>query len=78
MTPKLPVVKAQAVEKIATRLGFKFDRKSGSHSIYYRSEDKRRVVIPIHKGKDIKKKTLKGIIKDMGIDVEEFIKILKL
>jgi len=34
--------------------------------------DKKRIVIPIHSGKDIKRKTLSGIIKDMGIKVEEF------
>ena len=42
----------------------------------YRSSDKRRIVVPIHLGKDIKRKTLYGIIKDMGIEVEEFIELL--
>jgi len=32
--------------------------------------------VPIHLGKDIKRKTLYGIIKDMGIEVEEFIELL--
>lgn len=41
-----------------------------------RSSDKRRIVVPIHLGKDIKRKTLYGIIKDMGIEVEEFIELL--
>ncbi len=40
------------------------------------SQIKKRIVVPIHSGKDIKRKTLLGIIKDMGIKVREFKKLL--
>ena len=76
MSKRLPQVKAKDVLRIAKKLGFEPDRQSGSHAIYYRSSDKRRIVVPIHLGKDIKRKTLYGIIKDMGIEVEEFIELL--
>jgi len=33
--------------------------------------------VPIHPGKEIGKKTLKGIINDLDLTVEEFIKILR-
>jgi len=71
----LPIVKPKDVIRVALRLGFVFDRQSGSHAIYYREKDKKRIVIPIHP-REIKKKTLHGIIKDMEIDVEEFKKLL--
>jgi len=71
----LPSVKPKYVIRVAQKLGFVFDRQSGSHAIYYREKDKKRVVVPIHP-KEIKRKTLYGIIKDMGIDVEEFKKLL--
>jgi predicted RNA binding protein YcfA (HicA-like mRNA interferase family) len=71
----LPSVKPKDVIRVAQKLGFVFDRQSGSHAIYYREKDKKRVVVPIHP-KEIKRKTLYGIIKDMGIDVEEFKKLL--
>ena len=76
MSPKLPVVKAGDVIRVAERLGFTFDRQKGSHAVFYRAEDKARVVIPIHQGKDIKPKTLSGIIRDMGLTVEEFVNML--
>jgi predicted RNA binding protein YcfA (HicA-like mRNA interferase family) len=76
MSPLLPQVKARDVVRVAKKLGFEFDRQSGSHAIYLRNSDKRRIVIPVHPAKDIKPKTLYGIIKDMGIEPEEFKKLL--
>jgi predicted RNA binding protein YcfA (HicA-like mRNA interferase family) len=66
MSPFLPQVKARDVVRVAKKLGFEFDRQSESHAIYYRKFDKRRIVVPVHPTKDIKPKTLYGIIKDNG------------
>lgn len=76
MSPLLPQVKARNVVKVAEKLGFIFDRQSGSHAIYYRRKDKRRIVVPVHPGRDIKTKTLYGIIKDMDIEPKEFKNLL--
>jgi predicted RNA binding protein YcfA (HicA-like mRNA interferase family) len=76
MSPLLPQVKAADIIRVAKKLGFEFDRQSGSHAIYRRKSDKRRIVVPVHPAKDIKPKTLYGIIKDMGIEPEEFKKWL--
>lgn len=76
MSPKLPVVKAKDVIRVVQKLGFELDRQSGSHAIYYRKADKKRVVVPIHPAKDIKPKTLHGIIRNMGIEPWEFKKLL--
>jgi len=70
-----PVVTAREVATIAEKLGFVLDRQRGSHAVYFRALDKRRVVIPMHKGKDLKPGTLRGIIGDMGLSVEEFAKL---
>jgi predicted RNA binding protein YcfA (HicA-like mRNA interferase family) len=64
------------VARIAQRLGFKFRRQTGSHAIYVCSEDHHRVVIPMHAGRDLKPKTLRGIIEDLGLTVEEFQRML--
>ena len=69
---RLPVIPALDVARVAEKLGFIFDRQKGSHAVYLRASDHRRVVIPIHKGKDLKRGTLRGIIEDLGITVEEF------
>ena len=76
MSNRLPQVKAKDIVRVVTKLGFTFDRQSGSHAIYFRDSDRRRVVVPVHPGKDIKRKTLFGIIRDMGIEVEGFRKLL--
>ena len=76
MSPKLPVVKARDLVRVATKLGFVFDHQKGSHAIYYRGKDKARAVIPMHLGKDIRTKTLESILEDMGITPEEFWRLL--
>ncbi|MCK4342284.1 MAG: type II toxin-antitoxin system HicA family toxin [Phycisphaerae bacterium] len=73
---KLPVVAARDLVKIAQRLGFEFDRQKGSHAVYMRVSDKRRIVVPVHKGRDLKLGTLHGLIDDMGLSVEEFVALL--
>lgn len=76
MSPRIPVVRAREVIRAAERLGFVLDRQRGSHAVYYRPDDKARIVVPVHQAKDIKPKTLAGIIRDMGITVEEFLELL--
>lgn len=70
---KLPVLTAREVIRIAERLGFEFDRQKGSHAVYRRVSDKRRIVVPVHKGRDLKPGTLRGLIDDMGLSVDEFV-----
>lgn len=69
---KLPVVAARDVIRVAEQLGFAFDRQRGSHAVYLRATDKRRLVIPVHKGRELKPGTLRGLIDDMGLSVEAF------
>jgi predicted RNA binding protein YcfA (HicA-like mRNA interferase family) len=75
VTPKLPTASAKDLVRVAERLGFVFRRQSGSHAIYVRASDQARVVIPIHKG-ELKRKTLRGIIQDLKVGVEEFVNLL--
>ncbi len=72
MSPKLPVVTGKDVARVAERLGFEFRRQRGSHAIYVRPTDKSRVVIPMHSGASIKRKTLRAIIQDLKLTLEEF------
>jgi predicted RNA binding protein YcfA (HicA-like mRNA interferase family) len=73
---KLPGVAARDVIRVAERLGFAFDRQKGSHAVYLRASDKHRLVIPVHKGRDLKPGTLRGLIDDMGLSVEQFVGML--
>ena len=72
MIPRLPVVQAKDVVRVAQKLGFVFDRQRGSHGVYYRDRDRARVVVPMHAGKDIPPGTVRAIIEDLGVTAEEF------
>jgi predicted RNA binding protein YcfA (HicA-like mRNA interferase family) len=56
--------------------GFIARRQKGSHLHLFRESDRRRVTVPIHKGKDIPIGTFKAILKDAGLTVDEFRKLL--
>ena len=73
---KLPSLAARDVVRVAEKLGFTFDRQGGSHAVYLRVSDHGRVVIPMHEGRDLRPGTLRGLIHDMGISVDEFVKLL--
>ena len=76
MSPKLPAVTAREAAQVAQKLGFVFRRQKGSHAVYYRAGDQARVVIPMHGRRELKPRTLLGIIADMGITASEFSRLL--
>ncbi|MCE5324107.1 type II toxin-antitoxin system HicA family toxin [bacterium] len=76
MSPAIPAITGKQASGAAERAGFRLDRQKGSHKVYLRDSDKRRVVIPDHAGKILKRKTLTGIIQDMGLTVDDFIALL--
>jgi predicted RNA binding protein YcfA (HicA-like mRNA interferase family) len=69
---KLPSIRARDAVRVGQSIGFVLDRQKGSHAVYLRASDKRRIVIPMHGTKDLKPGTLRGIINDMGLTVDEF------
>jgi predicted RNA binding protein YcfA (HicA-like mRNA interferase family) len=72
---KLPAVRPRDAARVAEAVGFVLDRQRGSHAIYLRESDRRRVVIPMH-AKDLKPGTLRGIIADMGLTPDRFGELL--
>lgn len=60
MRPRLPVVTSREVIKVAKKVGFVFDRQSGSHAVYIHEQKKLRIVIPIHKGERHKTEDIEG------------------
>lgn len=74
--PKLPVIRAKELIRILNKLGFFKFHQVGSHA-QFKHPDGRRVTVPIHSGKEIGRKTLRGIIDDLDLTVEGFIKIFR-
>ena len=73
----LPALNSRKVIKALKNAGFVEDRQKGSHLILINSSRGKRVVVPIHPGKTIKKPLLQSIIEDdANITIEEFLKLL--
>ncbi len=70
--PKFPSFTPQEIMKILMKNGFFVDRIKGSHYIFFNESSKKRLVIPMHK-KDLPKGTLMEIIKQSGLDIDEFL-----
>lgn len=70
----LPSTRPEELARIARKLGFELERQQGSHAIYWRSSDHRMAVIPIHR-KALKLGTLRRLIKNLGLSIEEFLKL---
>lgn len=73
---KLPVAKPGKVIKALERAGFVLDRVSGSHYHFTHPSDPALFVsVPYHT-KDLKTGTLAAIIKQTGMSIDEFRKLL--
>lgn len=61
--------------KILKKFGFEFYRQAaGSHEIWFNRETGKFTTIPNHTG-DMPEETLRAILKQSDIDVEEFLKL---
>lgn len=71
----LPIVSGQEVVTALKKVGYEKDRQRGSHIIVRQLKaPHRRITIPDHK--EIAKGTLRAIIREAGLSVEEFTKLL--
>ena len=70
---KIPVLKPKEILRILKRAGFEEIRSKGSH-VHLKKEEKL-VTVPMH-NRDLKIKTLKSILSQANITVEELIKLL--
>jgi predicted RNA binding protein YcfA (HicA-like mRNA interferase family) len=59
------------------RAGWHVARRKGSHVIMEKEGFDATPSIPVHKGTDVKKGTLRDLMRDAGISVEEFLKLIK-
>lgn len=66
----LPAISGKTLVRALERGGFVIKRQSGSH-ILLEHTDGRMAVVPIHSNKDLPVGTLKGIIKDIEMSLED-------
>ena len=72
---KLPSVSGSDAIRAFERIGYEVDRQRGSHVILRLSvAPYRRLVVPAHKS--LAKGTLRSLIRESGLTVEEFVTLL--
>jgi len=72
---RLPVVSGRKCVRALERAGFYFKRQTGSHIILRCDDPFAQVVVPDHKVLD--RGTLRGIIRQAGLSVDEFVELVK-
>lgn len=73
---KLPVVSGSQVVVAFKGLGYEISHQAGSHIILRRVEPPHRhLSVPNHR--EVAKGTLRGLIRDAGLTVEEFVALLR-
>ena len=73
--PPVPSVRGERVVRALEKAGFKVARVAGSHHIM-RHLDGRGTTVPVHPGRDVAKGTLRCILADMSMTVEELQRLL--
>ncbi|GCL43070.1 type II toxin-antitoxin system HicA family toxin [Anabaena sp. FACHB-1250] len=71
---KLPIISGLECVKALEKIGFVVDRQRGSHIILVREEPRTTISVPDHK--ELDRGTLRGIIRQAGLSVDEFIELL--
>jgi len=72
---KLPVISGKECVRILIKLGFYIKRKVGSHIVMRKDSPFIQVVVPDHKTLD--KGTLRAIIKQAELSVDEFVNYMR-
>ena len=76
MSDKLPRVDCQDLIRALQRAGFVEQRQRGSHLHLRRESDGKRVTVPVHKGRVVPIGTLRAILRDASISIDEFRELL--
>lgn len=71
---KLPLLPGREVLAALTRLGFVELHRKSSH-VKMKHEDGRVIVFPFHD--EVDRYTLKGALRDAGVEIEDFLKEVK-
>ena len=72
---KLPVVSGSECIKALEKAGFAIVKQRGSHIVLVREDPRNTVIVPNHK--ELDRGTLRAIIRQANLTVEEFIQLLK-
>jgi predicted RNA binding protein YcfA (HicA-like mRNA interferase family) len=73
--PPLPIITADQCIAALGRFGYEVARQKGSH-VRLVCEGRKPVTVPKHKGKSLKRGTLRSILREADLSVDEFLATL--
>lgn len=73
----LPSVPGPEAIRAFERAGFTLDRISGSHHVMTKPGHHFTLSVPVHGNKPVKKGTLRSLVRDAGLTIEEFVSLLE-
>ncbi|HZP76056.1 MAG TPA: type II toxin-antitoxin system HicA family toxin [Pseudolabrys sp.] len=74
---RLPVASGKDVLRALRKAGFVVDRVAGSHHVLiFPGDPTRTVTVPVHSARDLKPGTLRSIIRQAGLSVDDFVELL--
>lgn len=74
--PELRELSYRELTRRLRKLGFRFYRHGkGSHELWVRDTDGKVVPVPHHRGKNIRKGTVRAIIREVGVSLIEFMEL---
>jgi predicted RNA binding protein YcfA (HicA-like mRNA interferase family) len=73
--PSVPSVRGDQVVRALERAGFKVARVAESHHVM-RHPDGRGTTVPVHPGRDLAKGTLRNILADADLTIDELQRLL--
>ncbi len=74
---RLPAISGKRVVQALQRAGFFVDRVVGSHHVMvFPGDPTRTVIVPVHGARDLKPGTMRAVIRQAGLTVDEFAALL--
>lgn len=77
MGEKLPVISGKDLVKFFLKNGCELKRVKGSHHVILSKLNNQIFVVPVHSNEKIDRGLLKAIIKQSGLDMDQFIDMIK-
>ena len=74
--PELRELSYRELTRRLRKYGFRFYRHGkGSHELWVRDTDGKVVPVPHHRGKNIRKGTVRAVIREVGVSLTEFMEL---
>ena len=74
--PKLPILSGKEMIKALSKIGFKHIRTKGSHAILNKTNNNK-ITIPIPLHPELAKGTLKSIMKQADLELDDLFRLMK-